>query len=240
MTEQRWAATTGAVRAAFDSGDLTAIAPLLAPDARWHGAAPGGCHSGADVLATITGMRAGAPRLSELHRMADRILLRFAVSGTEVHQMLVLDADGRITLLLDYSDPEVARRDLAPPKRGPAVTVGRLTPFVQVRDVAASVEFYRRLGFSPLAGHRPHGPLAFAALRAGDAELMLRLADEPVDAAGQGVLFYLYADDLDALRQQLQAHGAAPSEITDGSPGPRREMRLDDPDGYCLMIAEHS
>ena len=37
---------------------------------------------------------------------------------------------------------------------------------------------------------------------------------------------------------ELRASGAEPSEIADGSPGPREEMRVDDPDGYCLMSAQ--
>ncbi|MGH2988028.1 MAG: hypothetical protein ACRDLO_15270 [Solirubrobacterales bacterium] len=34
------------------------------------------------------------------------------------------------------------------------------------------------------------------------------------------------------------AHGLTPGEIVDGSPGPRHEMRVTDPDGYCLMLAQ--
>lgn len=52
------------------------------------------------------------------------------------------------------------------------------------------------------------------------------------------MLFYLYTDDLAGLREHLRAHGFTSSAIADGSPGPEREMRVDDPDGYCLMIAE--
>ncbi|MGH3787053.1 MAG: hypothetical protein ACRDRG_10990 [Pseudonocardiaceae bacterium] len=63
-----------------------------------------------------------------------------------------------------------------------------------------------------------------------NAELMLAETEEPVDAARQGVLFYLYSSDLVGLRAHLRANGAAPSDIADGSPGPREEMRVDDPD----------
>jgi hypothetical protein len=51
-------------------------------------------------------------------------------------------------------------------------------------------------------------------------------------------LFYLYAADLYALRERLVAAGVAAGEIADGSPGPRTEMRVEDPDGYVLMIAQ--
>jgi len=52
------------------------------------------------------------------------------------------------------------------------------------------------------------------------------------------VLFYLYARDLVAVRDHLVAHGLTPGEIIDGTPDPRHEMRVTDPDGYCLMVAQ--
>lgn len=52
------------------------------------------------------------------------------------------------------------------------------------------------------------------------------------------MIFYLYSRDLAALRDHLVAHGLTPGEIIDGSPGPREEMRVTDPDGYSLMIAQ--
>jgi hypothetical protein len=67
---------------------------------------------------------------------------------------------------------------------------------------------------------------------------MLAHADEPVHPGQQGTLFYLYAHDLRALQQHLRANGVKVGGIRDGSPGPRQEMRLCDPDGYVLMIAE--
>ena len=60
----------------------------------------------------------------------------------------------------------------------------------------------------------------------------------PVDASAQGVVFYLYSPDLATLRETLVRAGVAVTAIGDGSPGPREEMRVVDPDGYCLMIAQ--
>jgi catechol 2,3-dioxygenase-like lactoylglutathione lyase family enzyme len=67
---------------------------------------------------------------------------------------------------------------------------------------------------------------------------MVSTDGDPIDPAGQGVLFYLYSDDLAALRVQLLANGVEAGEIEDGTPGPREEMRVTDPDGYVLMIAQ--
>jgi hypothetical protein len=52
------------------------------------------------------------------------------------------------------------------------------------------------------------------------------------------VLFHLYTRDLDALRARLLDAGVATGDITTGGPGPDRQMALDDPDGYRLMVAE--
>jgi hypothetical protein len=40
------------------------------------------------------------------------------------------------------------------------------------------------------------------------------------------------------LREYLVAEGIAVGQIRDGTPGPGREMGLNDPDGHCLMIAQ--
>lgn len=194
------------------------------------------------------GGTAGAgPRLhyspAKLRRSGHRVLLHVAVepAGQDVCQMLTLDSAGRIVRLLDYSDPAVAERDLATPASDRAADpVGHLVPFVHVRDIAASIAFYGHLGFAVADEYRPHDRLVWAALRSGEAELMLTESQELVDAAQQGVLFYLYSDDLAGLRKHLRANGVEPREIADGSPGPREEMRVDDPDGYCLMIAQRA
>lgn len=124
--------------------------------------------------------------LRGLRRVADRMLLSVApAAGPEMHQLLVLDEDGRITRLLDYTDPDGARRDLARPVRGQVATVGRLVPFVDVRDVTASLAFYRLLGFEVRDEYRPEGDLAFAALRGGGAKIMLGATEAPVNPARQ-------------------------------------------------------
>jgi hypothetical protein len=78
----------------------------------------------------------------------------------------------------------------------------------------------------------------WAALRSEGAELMVSTDGDPIDPGGQGVLFYLYSPNLAALREQLLADGIDAGEIVDGTPGPRQELRLADPDGYVLMVAQ--
>jgi catechol 2,3-dioxygenase-like lactoylglutathione lyase family enzyme len=117
-------------------------------------------------------------------------------------------------------------------------SVQNLIPFVHVRDVQRSIAFYERLGFDVKDTYELDGRLDWAALESHDAQLMLAHASHPIERDKQAVLFYLYADDLAALREQLLANGVLVGEIRDGSPGPAREMGLVDPDGWCLMVAE--
>jgi catechol 2,3-dioxygenase-like lactoylglutathione lyase family enzyme len=117
-------------------------------------------------------------------------------------------------------------------------SVSDLIPFVHVADIARSIDFYRLLGFEVRGTHVHDGRLDWASLASDQAQLMLARADSEIDRRRQLVLFYLYAEDLDALRDHLVAHDLSAGPIRDGTPGPARELSLSDPDGYCLMVAE--
>jgi catechol 2,3-dioxygenase-like lactoylglutathione lyase family enzyme len=117
--------------------------------------------------------------------------------------------------------------------------VHELVAFVHVADVQRTADFYAHLGFSEESRHvLPDGRLDWVFLSSDRARIMFARAGEPVDCHVQAVLFYLYAYDLDALRERLLGAGLEPGPIEDGTPGPKRELRLFDPDGYVLMIAE--
>ena len=120
----------------------------------------------------------------------------------------------------------------------PRAPASDLVPFVHVADIERSIAFYELLGLRVCGTYEHGGRLVWARLRGARTALMLTLAEEPVRAREQGVLFYLYTPDLPALRDHLVAAGAGPGQIIDGSRGPREELRIDDPDGYCVMIAQ--
>ena len=120
----------------------------------------------------------------------------------------------------------------------PEQRVNGLIPFVHVEDVERSIAFYYHLGFTVASVYRYRGRPMWAALRSEGAELMVSTDGDPIDPAGQGVLFYLYSSNLAGLREQILAAGIDVGEIVDGTPGPRQEMRLTDPDGYVLMVAQ--
>ena len=113
-----------------------------------------------------------------------------------------------------------------------------LCPFVHVSDIRRSIAFYELLGFEIRETHEPGGELVWAYLEADEGRIMLAKASHPIDADAQAVLFYLYSRDLAGLRKRLLSNGVPAGEIVDGTPGPKEEMGLSDPDGYCLMVAQ--
>jgi Glyoxalase/Bleomycin resistance protein/Dioxygenase superfamily len=120
----------------------------------------------------------------------------------------------------------------------PEQRVNGLVPFVHVEDVERSIAFYHHLGFILASVYKYRGTPVWAGLRSEGAELMVSTDGDSIDPAGQGVLFYLYSNNLAALRDQLLADGIDVGQIVDGTPGPRQEMRRTDPDWYVLMIAQ--
>ena len=113
-----------------------------------------------------------------------------------------------------------------------------LVPYLHVADVAATIAFYKLLGFEAVNTLVPPGMAGpvWAFLRCGAAQLMAAQACEPVDPRQQAVLFYLYCDDVAAMRLNLQAVGVAAGPIVTPPHAPRGEFRVTDPDGYSLMI----
>jgi len=115
-----------------------------------------------------------------------------------------------------------------------------LVAFAHVASVARSIRFYADLGFRVANTVEPagHDAPVWAWLESENANLMVGLADGPVDASAQAVLFYLYFDDIRQVHAQLKALGHAPGEIRHPFYMPGGECRLEDPDGYVLMLAQ--
>ena len=119
------------------------------------------------------------------------------------------------------------------------VALRSLVPIAHVRSVPRSIAFYRKLGFDVGNSVTPNGSSepVWAWLRTNDAHLMVSKADGPFDAGQQAVLFYLYCDDVDAMRAELERAGVSVGPIGHPFYSPRGEFRVEDPDGYVLMIA---
>ena len=118
------------------------------------------------------------------------------------------------------------------------MAIDALTAYAHVEDVDRSIEFYRRLGLEVENTYTVEGRLSWAFLVRGDARLMLALADGPVDAANQAVLFYCWTPDVQALHDELAAAGVDVGEVTRPFYMPAGEFRVEDPDGYVLLVGQ--
>ena len=108
-----------------------------------------------------------------------------------------------------------------------------------VADVRRAVNFYKLLGMELHSSLKTSsGELQWAHLACEQAELMLARASEAVVPSQQAVLFYLYSPNLIALRGHLIAAGVRVSPITYPDYMRKGEVRVEDPDGYCLLIGQ--
>ena len=134
--------------------------------------------------------------------------------------------------------------------------VNRLVPFVHVTDVEASLSFYALLGFVTRHAMKDgRGHTFWALADSGKAEIMFARADGPIDPEQQAVIFYMYSTDVAGLRRQLPARGLHDGGAYCGGKGPNEgrnvafevahpdymqagEVRVADPDGYCILIGQ--
>lgn len=117
-------------------------------------------------------------------------------------------------------------------------------PVLMSRDVAASVRFYERLGFSLTFQDAPHGPRYAAVMRDG-VVLHLQWHDETQWAHPADRPTYRFVvTDVDALYAELHNNGALDAQPTGDSPWRTpgdtpwgtREFHLRDPDGNGLQF----
>jgi hypothetical protein len=112
-----------------------------------------------------------------------------------------------------------------------------LVPLAHVASVRQSIAFYSKLGFEVGNTHTPDGQEepVWAWLRSGGAHLMVSKR-EAGGSHAQSVLFYVYVDDVKGFREGLVHAGVdvGPIEYPFWAPG--GEFRVEDPDGYVLMI----
>jgi SnoaL-like domain len=241
--------------------DFETIECHLHPDVVWQGLRPDlVCANRDAVLDNVRSSDGWLPDVwgIELHADGDQVML--GVHSPDLIEIAGEPLDGEIYDVFTIIDGLIVRMDeyrtrddaldamkarlaqtaapAAALQRTPTAPVEDLIPFVHVADVERSIAFYELLGFAVSATDGPSDLLGWAALEHQQAKLMVARADSPVDPSMQGVLFYLYTHDLPALQTHLRAHGQAAGAIRDGTPGPRHEMRLHDPDGYVLMVAQ--
>ncbi len=253
---------------AMSNGDFAVLEDSLAEHAIWRSVdeGPTNCEGRSTIIEVMSRNLTGRLRgsIEEMIQTGPRVLVAFRPQQRSdaanrplddgIAYMVVTISDGKITELKGCADrdaalayaqseelPDAARAGVQPPhalRERPEHRVNRLVPFVKVADVERSVGFYRHLGFTVRDVFKYRERLSWAALGSDGAEVMFEGTGDPIDSDRQGVLLYLYSHDLAALRDQLLAAGIDAGPIEDGSPGPRQEMRVVDPDGYVLMVAQ--
>jgi hypothetical protein len=106
-----------------------------------------------------------------------------------------------------------------------------------VADVRKSAQFYQLLGFVVKNTVEQEGQVQWAWLQNGGADLMLARSGRPMNPGAQDVLFYMYAPDVAAYKAELESKGVKVGPISYPFWSPRGEFRVDDPDGYTLMVS---
>jgi catechol 2,3-dioxygenase-like lactoylglutathione lyase family enzyme len=114
-----------------------------------------------------------------------------------------------------------------------------LIPLASVAKVERSVDFYKLLGMELRGSLKTSsGDLQWAHVGCEQAELMFARATETVVPRQQAVLFYRYSPNLVSLREYLISAGIRVSPITYPDYMPKGEVRVEDPDGYTLLIGQ--
>jgi len=117
--------------------------------------------------------------------------------------------------------------------------VSGLIPMAHSANVQRSVDFYKLLGMDVRGSLKTSGgELQWVHIVCEQAELMFARATEPVIPSQQAVLFYLYSPNLVVLREHLNSASVRVSPITYPDYMPKGEVRVEDPDGYTLLIGQ--
>jgi hypothetical protein len=139
--------------------------------------------------------------------------------------------------------------------------VTKIVPMAHVEDVDATAQFYAMLGFSCESRYsREDGVTNFVGLVSGYAKLFFARASGPIIPSQQAVLFYMYSPDVRRLREHLLQKGLEDGGIPPGfrklgqeghMPArnavysishpfymPEGELRVQDLDGYTLLIGQ--
>ena len=112
--------------------------------------------------------------------------------------------------------------------------MNRLIPMLPVRSMPASVEFYRKLGFSIETRNDDWG---WAMLRFDECRLMVDQSINVQRTAPRQSVIYLYPEDIFQYHAQIRGNGVTVPDLDVTFYG-MTEFRLDDPDGNRLWIGQ--
>ena len=114
------------------------------------------------------------------------------------------------------------------------MTLNRLIPMQPVSNLAASIAFYEKLGFTVEERNDGWG---WARLRCRGCELMLDTSINLHAGIPRIAVLYLYPADVQAFHGAARENGLVVPELESTFYG-MTEFRLDDPDGNRLWIGQ--
>jgi predicted enzyme related to lactoylglutathione lyase len=110
------------------------------------------------------------------------------------------------------------------------------TPVLYVTDLAASVEFYRLLGYTELTSGRD-SEWTFSYLKTVTTGLLLATGPAVPRPTGP-VTLYLQVGDADAVSRELEAAGVTVEHLGYPDHAPGGELKVTDPSGYALLLGQ--
>ena len=125
-------------------------------------------------------------------------------------------------------------------------TITGITPNLVVRDLDASLRFYRDvLGFAVSQTVPPAPPFVFAWMVRDGVPVFLNAREGVVDdlpelaarTPGGTVTLFVIVDDVDGLHAQVAAHAPVVMPLKTQFYG-MREFAITDPDGHVLIFAQ--
>lgn len=148
--------------------------------------------------------------------------------------------DERIITISGYpSREEAAARAGAVANAASPLEARGLTPILNVSDLAASFEWFRKLGWSQHWDWRPSdaSPPAFGAVGSGECEIFLCL-DGQGGRGPDGVWLGMVVGDVDALHEVCTREGLEVLKARQDESWGLREMLVRHPDGHVFRIGQ--
>jgi ketosteroid isomerase-like protein len=242
------------LRAVLEAGDLSAFGALLDDNVRWGGPedTPETCHTRTEVLNRLRQQREAGVEMQVLEVTAghDGVVAGFQikqpVQGGFVreftrYQVLEVRSERIVTISGYPTREEAAARAGVVGSPAPALEARELVPILNVSDLVASFDWFRKLGWSQRWDWRPSdaSPPTFGAVGSGEQEIFLCL-DGQGGRGPDGVWLGVIVGDVDAVHEVCTREGLEVLKPPTDEPWGLREMLVRHPDGHVFRIGQPS
>lgn len=225
---------------------MDAFGELLADDVRWGGPedTPDTCHSRADVLRRLAGMRSAGMQTSVLEVTAadNSVLVGLRISGGAGRQRTVFQAlalrDGRISDIRGFPSRTEAAEHAGLIERSARMHVDAVVPILNVSSLPDSFTWFEKLGWiRKWDWSSDRGEATFGAVGSDNFEICLCLNGQG-GRENSGVWLAIWTENVDAVhdrcvREQLEVL-RPPLDESWGV----REMHVRHPDGHVFRISQ--